>query len=82
MWGWVSPIGESVVAFAVMSDDGDVLATRVMSVHAVGVQDWDATVRALGYERTGRWRPTGGLFWCDVAKGASGGAQSSDVSQG
>lgn len=68
MLGWVLPFGESVVAFTVMSDDGDVLRSRAMSIHAAGVQDWDGILQALGYKRTGRWLPTGRGFWCYVAE--------------
>ena len=69
MWGWVSPVGEITVVFAVMGDDGAVLASRILNVYAAGVRDWDATVSALGYERVGRWRPVGGIFWCEVVEG-------------
>ncbi|HEX6195824.1 MAG TPA: hypothetical protein VFZ37_07935 [Jiangellaceae bacterium] len=69
MWGWVSPVGESTVAFAVMDDDGGVLASRVLRVDDADVQNWDAVVSAFGYERLGRWRPAGGIFWCVVEDG-------------
>lgn len=80
MWGWVSAVGEFTVAFAVMGDDGAVLASRVLNVEAAGVRDWDATVSALGYERLGRWRPASGIFWCEVmeAKGGVDGYRSGD----